>query len=257
MFLLVLGYEKAVDAVARLSLLRIRDYMLPTIAAAKTHLELLPYILRAADPRLEKHLAQIPPYFGISSTLTLYAHEIEEYGDIARLFDFLLAQPASVSIYLFAAVVCSRKQEILQIEPDEGDMLYAILSKLPKPLNLERLISETIELHQRHPPPTLPGSPWRKVDAHSVLKTTQDVVLIREQSLEQGHLWFLKQERKLRRDELLHRVRHAMWVYRRPVRSVGIAVAVAVLAYWVRRDTGATTPMWVSAMKRLRGVVGI
>ena len=103
--LLVLGVNAAIAAVSRLSLLRIRDFMLPTMAGTEPHLQLLPAILHAADPTLAGHLSQCQPFFALPATLTLYAHEIEEYGSIARLFDFLLASEAAVSVYLFA-VVC-------------------------------------------------------------------------------------------------------------------------------------------------------
>lgn len=105
--LLVLGADVAEAAVARLSLLRIRDFMLPTLAGAESHLRLLPAILYAADVELCQHLAgatRPTPFFALSATLTLYAHDIEEYGDIARLFDYLLASEAAVPVYLFAVV---------------------------------------------------------------------------------------------------------------------------------------------------------
>lgn len=103
-FLLVLGPEQAVPAVKRLSLLRIRDFMLPALAPATLQLRLIPAILYAADPVLCKHLNSNQPVYALSATLTLYAHDIQEYADIARLFDFLLARDAVVSIYLYAAV---------------------------------------------------------------------------------------------------------------------------------------------------------
>ena len=102
--LLVLGQDAAIPAVARLSLLRIRDFMLPTMSGTETHLRLLPAIIHAADSTLAKHLSQVQPFFALAATLTLYAHEIEEYGSIARLFDFLLASEAVMSVYLFASV---------------------------------------------------------------------------------------------------------------------------------------------------------
>ena len=102
--LLVLGIDAAAPAVARLSLLRIRDFMLPTMSGTEPHLRLLPAILYAADRNLATHLSQTQPFFALPATLTLYAHQIEEYGEISRLFDFLLASEAAVSVYLFAAV---------------------------------------------------------------------------------------------------------------------------------------------------------
>lgn len=105
--LLVLGAEAALSAVPRLSLLRIRDFMLPTLTAAEVHLHLLPSILYLADRELYQHLSGATnptPFFALAATLTLYAHDIEEYGDIARLFDYLLATEAVVPVYLFATV---------------------------------------------------------------------------------------------------------------------------------------------------------
>lgn len=78
--------------------------MLPSIAATSSHLQLLPAILYAADPALCKHLSGLQPFFALAATLTLYAHDIEEYGGIARLFDFLLSHEAVVSVYMYATV---------------------------------------------------------------------------------------------------------------------------------------------------------
>lgn len=103
--LLVLGASAAVPAVERLSVLQIRDFMLPTMTGAISHLSLLSATLDAADHELYMHLSQTAPfYFALSATLTLYAHEIQEYGEIARLFDYLLAHESVVSIYFFTIV---------------------------------------------------------------------------------------------------------------------------------------------------------
>ena len=78
--------------------------MLPSLSPALSHLRLLPPILSAVDPELCSHLSQTQPFFALAATLTLYAHNIQEYGDIARLFDVLLAREAVFSVYLFAVV---------------------------------------------------------------------------------------------------------------------------------------------------------
>ena len=56
------------------------------------------------SPTLERHLAGTQPFFALAATLTLYAHDVREYADIARLYDFVLAQPAVMPVYLFASV---------------------------------------------------------------------------------------------------------------------------------------------------------
>lgn len=110
--MLVLGSKEAGPALARLSLLRIRDFLTPTMSGTRSCLELLPAILHAADPVLARHLAEIPPHFGVAAVLTLFAHDVEEYGGIARLFDFLLAREAVILLYMFV-VVCSSENETI------------------------------------------------------------------------------------------------------------------------------------------------
>jgi hypothetical protein len=87
--------------------------MLPSLSPALSHLRLLPPILSAVDPELCNHLSQTQPFFALAATLTLYAHDIQEYGDIARLFDVLLARETVFSMYLFAVV---RALSILNLE---------------------------------------------------------------------------------------------------------------------------------------------
>jgi len=116
--LLVLGARDAAPLLARLSLLRIRDFMLPTISATNSHLQLLPAILYAADPGLCKHLSGLQPFFALAATLTLYAHDIEEYGGIARLFDFLLAREAVISVYMYATVSTHRSELVTHAGAD-------------------------------------------------------------------------------------------------------------------------------------------
>ncbi len=232
-FLLVMGVDHAAEAVAHLALLRIRDFMLPSLSPSLAHLRLMPVIISAVDPQLCRHLSHTEPFFALAATLTLYAHDIQEYGDIARLFDFLLAHGAVVSIYFFAIIVLSRRDELFEIPADEPEMLHSVLSKLPKPLNLEGLISKTIDLFETHPPESLSGRAWAKISPFSVLKTTRHPC--RHQTLRDGEDLFLMQQLQLRRTELRERAVATLWRYRRPVGSFGLAVAVGIIALWLRR----------------------
>jgi TBC1 domain family member 20 len=232
-FLLVMGVDCAAEAVAHLALLRIRDFMLPSLTPSLAHLRLMPAIIYAVDPKLFRHLSQTEPFFALAATLTLYAHDIQEYGDIARLFDFLLAHGAVVSVYFFAIIVLSRREELFEIPADEPEMLHSILSKLPKPLDLEALISNTMCVFETHPPERLSGRAWSKISPFSVLKTTRDPS--HKQTLQDGEELFVMQQLQLRRKELRGRAIATIWRYRRPVGSVGLAVAVSVIAFWLRR----------------------
>ena len=234
-FLLVLGIDRAPTAVAHLSLLRIRDFMLPSLSPSLKHLRLLPAILQMVDLKLCRHLSATQPFFALSATLTLYAHDIQEYGDIARLFDFLIAQPAVVSVYFFAIIVLSRRDELFEIPLDEPEMLHSVLSKLPKPLDLEALIARTLQIFNDHPPESLPGLTWWWVSPYSVLKTTRRPQR-RVGSIHDGELLFHGLSMQLRREELRKYGISQLWKYRRPARRIGIAVLVVVVSYWVQKN---------------------
>lgn len=233
-FLLVLGIEHAAKAVVHLAILRIRDFMLPSLSPSLAHLRLLPSIIYAVDPALREHLSQTQPFFALAATLTLYAHDIQEYGDIARLFDFLLAHGAVVSVYFFAIIVLSRREELFEIPADEPEMLHSVLSKLPKPLDLEALISRTMEVFTEHPPEKLPFRAWSRISPFSVLKTTRDPTEM--QNLQEGQDLFEMQILQLRRAELMQHALKTIWKYRRPAASVGLAVLIGVVSFWLKKD---------------------
>ncbi|KAL8726237.1 MAG: hypothetical protein Q9181_006130 [Wetmoreana brouardii] len=232
-FLLVLGVDDAAAAVSHLSLLRIRDFMLPALSPSIAHLRLLPAILQAKDAELCRHLSQVQPFFALGATLTLYAHDIEDYGDIARLFDFLLAHGAVVSVYFFAVIILSRREELFDIPPDDSDMLHFTLSKLPKPLDLEGLIERTVSVYRKFPPEKLPSRAWARVSPYSVLKTTRGK--FRQQTLSDGVELFEKQTTQLRHEQLRERATASLWKYRRPVGRVGVAIFMGVIAFWLRK----------------------
>lgn len=231
--LLVLGEQLAPLAVSSISLLRIRDYMLPSLSPSLRHLQIIPSLLESADLELGKRLSSTRPFFALAATLTLYAHDIQEYSDIARLYDFILAHEPVVAIYMFTAIVISRRKELLEIPIDEPEMLHFTLSKLPHPLDLESLISKTVELFTKHPPQSLPYLLWWRVPSHSVLKTLRNVK--EKQSLEAGEALFAKQAAFLQREDYQQRALKIMWMYRRPAASISLAVLAGIMSIWLAK----------------------
>ncbi|CAA9960534.1 hypothetical protein PTNB85_01549 [Pyrenophora teres f. teres] len=239
-FLLVLGPEDAPTAVARLSLLRIRDFMLSSLEPALAQLELLRPILRAADPSLYHHLRGSQPTFALAGTMTMFAHNIENYKDITRLFDFFLAGHAAMPIYFFAAVVLSKREKLLA--EDDEDMLYVTLGRLPASFDVEFLIARTVELYERLPPASLDGYEWWWISSSSVLKSSATSTRLRQLTLEDGERFFAKQERDLQREQARKRalkkfkyMRLRLWYYRR-YGAVTLAVVVGAYALWLGRN---------------------
>ncbi|ROW15249.1 hypothetical protein VPNG_02950 [Cytospora leucostoma] len=236
-FLLVLPPALRSPAVARLSTLRIRDFMLPNLKAAIAQLRLIPAILHATDPELWRHLSQTEPFFALSGTLTMYAHDVQSLGEITRLFDVLLAREPVFSVYMFAQIVLDRRAELFETPADEPEMLHSILSKLPRDLDLDRLVARTSALAARRPPESL-GPAWsRGISANSVLKTARSTRACAGQSADVGEYYFSQQVLELQRAEARERVVKVLWRYRRPAAAVGFAVAFGVLAYWLRKTS--------------------
>jgi hypothetical protein len=114
-------------------------------------------------------------------------------------------------------------------------MLHSILSKLPRPLHLEPLITRTRALFAAHPPTHL--ATWRHISPASVLRTTRDPRVLARQTLADGETLFRTHAAEIERRD----ARRRAWVrarslavrYRRPVCWTGGALVVALLAmYW-------------------------
>ncbi|KAF5984708.1 TBC domain-containing protein [Fusarium coicis] len=230
--LLVLAPAWRARVLARLSVLRIRDFMLPGFGPTTAQLRLLPDILHAADPKLRRHLADVEPFYALAGTLTMYAHNIETYQDIARLFDVFLAREPVFTVYVFAQIILDRRNEIFEI--DEPDMLHVILGKVPTKMDLDELIIKSAALFGQHPPETL--SYWRHISNFSALKTARDIETCAKQTMEEGSELFEKQVNELHWQELRDRIKLALWRYRRPVKTLGMALVVGALAFYLRRN---------------------
>ncbi|PNY23999.1 TBC1 domain family member 20 [Tolypocladium capitatum] len=231
-FMLVLEPFWRARMVARLSVLRIRDFMLPSLGPTTSQLRLLPDILAKADPQLRRHVATIEPFYALAGTLTMYAHNIEGYRDIARMFDVFLAREPVFSIYVFAQIVMGRRDEIFDI--DDPDMLQVVLAKVPRNMDLDALIAKSVDLFDRYPPDSLRS--WRRISSASVLKTGRDVSICAKQTPEDGHAYFRQQAQEIRWVDMRHRLTMAFWRYRRPSRAVGMAIAVVAMALYLQRN---------------------
>lgn len=225
--------------------------MLSSLEPAIAQLELLRPLLRRADPSLYEHLPKSSATFALAGTITMFAHNIQDYKDITRLFDFFLARHAVMPLYFFAAVVLSRRDELLEIEKEDEDILHVMLSKLPEPFDLEFHIARSIELYEHLPPGSLGSWEWRRISSSSVLKTSATLADLQRQTLEDGERYFGQQEKEVRRQQYQKKVfrgatrvfKHVqmhLWYYRR-YEAVGLAVAIGAYAFWVGKNGGLDT----------------
>jgi hypothetical protein len=137
---------------------------------------------------------------------------------------------------MFAQIVLQRSDELFETPADEPEMLHSILSKLPKPLDIERLIANTVDLFEKHPPERL--RTWYSISSFSVLKTARWQDQTMSQSLEEGEMYFKKQVKELQRAEQREKVLKVVWKYRGPAGTIGVAVLVGVLSFYLRKPSG-------------------
>ncbi|KAF4836857.1 GTPase-activating protein gyp10 [Colletotrichum siamense] len=234
-FLLVLEPPWRARLVSRLSVLRIRDFMLTNLEPTVAQLRLIPDILNAADPKLKRHLSGTEPFYALAGTLTMYAHDIQAYRDIARLFDILLTREPVFSVYMFAQIVLNRRDELFDNDEDDPSMLHLILSKVPQKMDLEALIASTTVLYERYPPETL--SAWRRISKASSLKTARSVEVCAKQTMDEGYSFFERQLAELRALERRQKILRTLWAYRKGAAAAGLAVVVGLVAVYLRRNS--------------------
>ena len=136
-------------------------------------------------------------------------------------------------------------------------MLHSILSKLPKPLDLENLVQHTVELFNKYPPERLPGWTWSRVSSNSVLKTTRDFNYLTKQTLQDGERFFSREAAEISRQEAFQRKQRQLQAlarrYKKPVAWSSATIFVAIVAVCLRRyDLAPSSLGWTSAYVRLQ-----
>ncbi|KAJ1761799.1 GTPase-activating protein gyp8 [Coemansia sp. RSA 1752] len=96
-------------------------------------LQLLYVLLKAIAPNVHNLLEelQVPPFFAISWVLTWFAHDVDDFASICRIYDFLIVSPPMQVVYVAAALVKHSEREVLAMERDFA-MVHTGLTKLPQ-----------------------------------------------------------------------------------------------------------------------------
>ncbi|KAJ0407838.1 hypothetical protein P43SY_008299 [Pythium insidiosum] len=155
-FLLVLGDQRSFHAMRTLSATYHREPMRSNFDTVLHTIRLLFPLLEGEDAELFQHLREsgVEPFFALPWVITWFAHELSRFSDVTRLYDvFLVSHPLFV-LYTSAAVVLEARQRVLRAECDFGT-LHSLLSKLPKTMDLEKVLARAAVLFHRLPPDEL------------------------------------------------------------------------------------------------------
>lgn len=170
LLLVVCGEPRAKLLLRRMCVTYLRDFMLSTLQPTTIMLFLVFDIIKVADRQLHRHLKAIgvEPFFAIASLLTWFAHTVESHEDSCRVFDYLLSSPAHSVLYVMAAAIVEKRDEVLAC--DSSDMAWLVLSRPPEDVVAMLASAGVLESNValRH------VGGWRKLSEHSCLKTTGD-----------------------------------------------------------------------------------
>lgn len=116
--LLAIGKDRALPVCRKMASLGIFHHFLtePLEVVAPSYLRLMYVIMRNVDKELEAFLrnAQLGTIFALSWLLTWFAHSIDSYEAITRLYDFFIATHPLMPVYFATALVLYRSAEILE-----------------------------------------------------------------------------------------------------------------------------------------------
>lgn len=160
--LIVLGEKDAKDALLILSVFWLHDFMAKTLDPTLGHIALMSKLLSTKDPELGRFLSSIPeylPHFCISWIITWFGHNVHTIDKAARIYDLVLCTDPLMPIYITTTILISARLQILALEPEMSEV-HGFLSKIIiDELNIENIISQSLELHATVPPRKLWG--WK------------------------------------------------------------------------------------------------
>lgn len=92
--------------------------------------------------------------FALPWYLTWFGHSLNQYKDVVRLYDFFLASPPDISLYVAASLAIQRRDEILSEVCDMAS-IHCLLSQIPDNLRFEDILERASSNFKKYPPKSL------------------------------------------------------------------------------------------------------
>uniref|UniRef100_A0A1I8BGY5 Rab-GAP TBC domain-containing protein n=1 Tax=Meloidogyne hapla TaxID=6305 RepID=A0A1I8BGY5_MELHA len=86
--------------------------------------------------------------------VTWFSHALQHHSQVTLFFDFLLCSDYLMPIYVSAALICERREEILNCEK-EMPLMHKLLNHVPAEINCNRIVSTARSLYGSYPPTVL------------------------------------------------------------------------------------------------------
>lgn len=156
--------------------------MFPSINPTLNQLNLLMPLLQEVDTELSSFLGSIKgleSHFCISQVLTWLSHNVDAWTVITRFFDLFLVTNPLMPIYVVAATLIIKKQEILEMDKSDFSMVHWSLSKLKaSKSDVEDYIQVANSIYRRIPPDVLQKKSGIYLGDFSAVNTFDDIMLL-------------------------------------------------------------------------------
>lgn len=155
-FLLVVKQAVAFRIMEKLSTEHLRECMEPTMEKTSHRLNYIYAILYKADPELHDFMdeAGVGTMFALPWYLTWFGHSLNQYRDVVRLYDFFLASPPLMPLYVATSLVIQRRMDIFAQDCDMAS-IHCVLSQIPDDLDFEVILENALKYFKKYPPEKL------------------------------------------------------------------------------------------------------
>lgn len=89
--------------------------------------------------------------FALPWYLTWFGHSLNHYKDVVRLYDYFLASPPLAPLYVAAALVIERADEIFKVDCDMASV-HCLLTTIPDNIAFETILVNATRFYQLYPP---------------------------------------------------------------------------------------------------------
>ncbi|KAL7319181.1 GTPase-activating protein gyp8 [Mucor circinelloides] len=150
-FILLFGEKYACKMMESVALFFLRDEMYVTMEPVLKQLTILDTIIRLEDLELYDFITEagVLPYYCLSWVITWCSHDLDDLDKITRLFDLFLSSNPFMVVYFAAAVVLSRRNQVLAL-PCDTSTIHSFLTKLPKDIDVDSLCQAACELEEKY-----------------------------------------------------------------------------------------------------------
>ncbi|KAI7903830.1 rab-GTPase-TBC domain-containing protein [Cokeromyces recurvatus] len=152
-FILLFGEKYATKLMESVALFYLRYEMYINMEPVLKKLTILDTLIRLEDEELYHFIteAHVLPYYCLSWVITWCSHDLDNLETITRLFDLFLSSNPFMVIYFSAALVLSKRNEIVTLPAGDTSTIHTYLAKLPKSLDhVETLCQKACQLEEAY-----------------------------------------------------------------------------------------------------------